>query len=296
MSNSSRTDWSRIDAMSDEDIDTSDIPPLDDEFFSRAELRMPTSKVPIVNSTNEMAQNSSSLLFDVDDSSNHNVTINWRDDPLDEFDIYAGRYQTAANKLAEDLLSHPSFHDIDPCPIVFLYRHAIELYLKAICLKGYKFFQVLDEKLLFDGKELTEEELKEKLFGKGGRNGHHLPSLLETVKRVTEKMSGDWGFDAGDPLQSYQDFRAAIEEFQTLDSWSSTFRYPYSKKENTASLPKGFTFDFASFKEKVEFIISVLDGISTQLRVDLDHALEFAYEQQQAEENFNPYIQDATGA
>ncbi len=43
MSNTSRTDWSRIDAMTDEDIDTSDIPPLSDEFFSKAKLRMPIS-------------------------------------------------------------------------------------------------------------------------------------------------------------------------------------------------------------------------------------------------------------
>lgn len=43
MSNTSRTDWARIDAMSDEDIDTSDIPPLSDEFFAKAKLRMPSS-------------------------------------------------------------------------------------------------------------------------------------------------------------------------------------------------------------------------------------------------------------
>ncbi len=43
MSNISRTDWSRIDAMTDEEIDTSDIPPLDDEFFLKAKLRMPSS-------------------------------------------------------------------------------------------------------------------------------------------------------------------------------------------------------------------------------------------------------------
>jgi uncharacterized protein (DUF4415 family) len=48
MSNTSRTDWSRIDAMSDEDIDTSDIPPLTDEFFSKAKLRMPSSSLPTV--------------------------------------------------------------------------------------------------------------------------------------------------------------------------------------------------------------------------------------------------------
>ena len=43
MSNISRTDWSRIDAMTDEEIDTSDIPPLSDEFFLKAKLRMPSS-------------------------------------------------------------------------------------------------------------------------------------------------------------------------------------------------------------------------------------------------------------
>lgn len=48
MSNTSRTDWSRIDAMTDEDIDTSDIPPLTDEFFEKATLRMPISAVNTV--------------------------------------------------------------------------------------------------------------------------------------------------------------------------------------------------------------------------------------------------------
>ena len=37
----SETDWARIDQMTDEDIDTSDIPPLDDAFFSAAQWRMP---------------------------------------------------------------------------------------------------------------------------------------------------------------------------------------------------------------------------------------------------------------
>jgi hypothetical protein len=37
----SETDWARIDRMSDEEIDTSDIPPLNDEFFAKAHWRMP---------------------------------------------------------------------------------------------------------------------------------------------------------------------------------------------------------------------------------------------------------------
>jgi uncharacterized protein (DUF4415 family) len=49
MNNTSRTDWSRIDAMADDDIDTSDIPPLTEEFFSKAKLRMPSSPLVTVS-------------------------------------------------------------------------------------------------------------------------------------------------------------------------------------------------------------------------------------------------------
>ena len=43
----SMTDWDRLDAMQDEDIDTSDIAPLDESFFANAELRMPKTKKTI---------------------------------------------------------------------------------------------------------------------------------------------------------------------------------------------------------------------------------------------------------
>ena len=49
MSNTSRTNWAKIDAMTDDDIDTSDIPPLTEEFFSKAKLRMPVSIVSTVS-------------------------------------------------------------------------------------------------------------------------------------------------------------------------------------------------------------------------------------------------------
>ncbi len=39
----SRTHWERLDALSDEEIDTSDIPPLTDEDFARSEWRLPAA-------------------------------------------------------------------------------------------------------------------------------------------------------------------------------------------------------------------------------------------------------------
>jgi uncharacterized protein (DUF4415 family) len=41
MNKSSETDWERVDAQTDETIDTSDIPELSDTFFARATLRIP---------------------------------------------------------------------------------------------------------------------------------------------------------------------------------------------------------------------------------------------------------------
>jgi uncharacterized protein (DUF4415 family) len=41
MNRQSETDWKRVEDMADEEIDTSDIPPLDDSFFAKAKLRMP---------------------------------------------------------------------------------------------------------------------------------------------------------------------------------------------------------------------------------------------------------------
>ncbi len=45
----SETDWARIDQMTDEEIDTSDIPPLEDTFFAAAQWRMPEKKTALMD-------------------------------------------------------------------------------------------------------------------------------------------------------------------------------------------------------------------------------------------------------
>lgn len=67
----SLTDWERVDALTDADIDTSDIPPLDDDFFANAELRMPEPK--------------------------RVITIRLDADVLDWFKAQGGGYQTRIN-------------------------------------------------------------------------------------------------------------------------------------------------------------------------------------------------------
>jgi uncharacterized protein (DUF4415 family) len=47
MNKSSNTDWDRIGAMTDQMIDTSDIPPLSESFFDKATLRIPRQPVTV---------------------------------------------------------------------------------------------------------------------------------------------------------------------------------------------------------------------------------------------------------
>ncbi|MDZ3993307.1 BrnA antitoxin family protein [Pseudomonas sp. Teo4] len=44
MTKESKTDWSRLAQQDDQDIDTSDIAALDDDFFRTAELRVPAKQ------------------------------------------------------------------------------------------------------------------------------------------------------------------------------------------------------------------------------------------------------------
>jgi uncharacterized protein (DUF4415 family) len=40
----SRTDWKKLATKSDTEIDTSDVPALDEDFFRQAQVRMPEAK------------------------------------------------------------------------------------------------------------------------------------------------------------------------------------------------------------------------------------------------------------
>ena len=47
MSNSSKTDWTKVDALTDETIDTSEALPLGKGFFAKAKLPTPSTLVPV---------------------------------------------------------------------------------------------------------------------------------------------------------------------------------------------------------------------------------------------------------
>ena len=47
LDSTSKTNWEMFDALTDETIDRSELPPLDDTFFARARWRMPKDPVAV---------------------------------------------------------------------------------------------------------------------------------------------------------------------------------------------------------------------------------------------------------
>ncbi len=77
--NTSRTNWQALAQMSDDSIDYSDIPPLTDEFFDRAILRIPAAQ----------AQNL--IHLDPDVKISINVIKHLSDRSVDKIDLYPVR-------------------------------------------------------------------------------------------------------------------------------------------------------------------------------------------------------------
>ena len=83
MHKTSSTDWKRLEAMTDDEIDTSDIPELDDDFFARAEVKVPAKK---------------------------SVTMRLDADVLDWFKSQGQGYQTRINQLLRKYMDAQNQH------------------------------------------------------------------------------------------------------------------------------------------------------------------------------------------
>jgi len=129
----------------------------------------------------------------VTNRSRTNVSLNFQGQPHDAFDLYADAYHRAGETLFETNFERQRQNDLDILPIAFLYRHAAELYLKAIVRKG-------NTLLALHGHPQGQI-----------RQVHSLKQLLDDVKEVSEQSS-----DLSDPFlrqiaQRSQAYRRAIQ-------------------------------------------------------------------------------------
>jgi hypothetical protein len=200
-----------------------------------------------------------------------NVVLNFSGRPKHELGIQSEAYHRSARVLVESFAGHGGYNDFDGCPIVYLYRHSLELAIKALLILGNQIA------LLLQNEELGTDESR--LF-RDHALAIHLPKLKLIFEAVGWPDAFDQiGFGSGEVEQ-------IIQEFDQYDPHSFAFRYPI-KKDGSASLPEHFVFDPLQFSRTLDPILTSLLGGCTGLEVFIDALHEArAYEEAEAQEGF----------
>lgn len=204
----------------------------------------------------------------------NNAVLNSTGDPKGEFGLYGDSFHRAAQVLVARTAPGGSMNSFDVCPIVFLYRHALELQLKSIILRR-------DDILRLDGKgELTEKDLFTE---------HSLTKLLRLAGHiVTDEM--EWK-DKFEEVGGYMEFEQIIKEFDSIDRRSDAFRYPVNKK-GEGSVEHNFAFDVHNIAGRLDPILNLLraaaDSLDDVYR-SMCEAIGEARQEAMADANYEPY-------
>jgi len=99
-------------------------------------------------------------------------------------------------------------------PVLFTYRHALELYLKAMVIAGRSL--------------LSSPPADDAIY-----RDHNLEKLRPHVEAIFEKLGWGWNFKI-DGLRSVQDFRRLVGRFDSLDHDSTRTRYTIDSNGQTA--------------------------------------------------------------
>ncbi len=197
------------------------------------------------------------------------VVLNWLGKPIEHFSRYAEAYHSAGRKLAEDYGSTGALRDFESAPVVFLYRHSFELYLKAVVLAGSKIVELQGGEGMAPDRALA---------------GHRLGEFVPQIKKIIAAVG--WSWDMGvEGLRTETDFVQLVKELEAVDPGSFAFRYPTDKK-GEAALPERFEFSVSAFANRLDPLLESLAGAVIGLEEYWDAAAEAAYEAQQDAEDW----------
>ncbi|GCE03645.1 hypothetical protein [Dictyobacter aurantiacus] len=208
---------------------------------------------------------SESLLFH-SSSLYGNVVLNFQPSAMNELGVYARAFHNAGQKLAEAMFSLPGYHDIDACPIVFLYRHSLELCLKAIVYEGFKIERLDNENHPFPNYLLTQ---------------HKLSQFIDDVRKTFNNVGYIWETET-EEMRTFNDFVRFVKEFDSVDAGSYTFRYPI-KKDAQASVPPHFIFHVPAFCQYMDALLETLEAALTGIQLVYDQRSEIMCDQRPGE-------------
>ncbi|MFQ5926113.1 MAG: hypothetical protein ACE5MH_01620 [Terriglobia bacterium] len=191
-----------------------------------------------------------------------NVVFNFTGQPILDLTAFALGYHMAGQALAARMAASRGYADYEGYPILFLYRHALELYLKAIVYRAAMLLKLVSEEQV-DTRQLFQR--------------HKLVRLLPAIRAIFNEM--DWDFE-GSGLASFDDFASFIRDLDSVDPGSYAFRYPVNRS-GEAHLPHHFVVNVVSFAQRMDILLRFLEGGATGIEEHWTAAAESRYELQQ---------------
>jgi len=196
-----------------------------------------------------------------------NIVFNFTGRTFDDLIAFADGYAAAGHALAERFAADPGHEDNEGYPILFLYRHALELYLKAIVYRG----------TTLNGLISGENVDTDRLFRR-----HPFGRLLPAIQAIAKQMR--WDFE-GSGLASYAEFAQFIHTLDEVDPESYSFRYPI-KKSGEAALRHHFVVSVLRFADLMDRLLSFLSGAATEIGERWELEAETTYEMEQLAAEF----------
>lgn len=181
-------------------------------------------------------------LFKADEDWWHNACLNFS---LDMNIGYVYGYKKAADILVEYIKHTQRDHDYLVYPIVFLYRHHLELIIK---------------KIIKDGNQLLD------ILNKVPQH-HKIKQLWDNCKTIVQKV---WPEGSPDDLDAVEQ---CLNQFNEIDQTSIGFRYPTDKQGNP-TIPEIKHINLRNLAEVMERISSFFEGVDTGISEYLSHKCE----------------------
>jgi len=164
--------------------------------------------------------------------------------------IFGLGYHEAARSLAERLLCQDNFPDYEGYPVVFLYRHSFELYLKGI---------------IYEAKVLAA--LNDVKFEANIYRCHKLRPLAELCARILPLVLPK----VKSLPQIVTDMRRVAAEFEEIDADSFAYRYP-TNNEGKPSSNQVQDVNLRSMYATMTPLLEMMDAVTSQLDWDLNQA------------------------
>ena len=171
--------------------------------------------------------------------------------PAADLFLYARSFHTAAKKLAGLLqLDTSQSADSDVSPVVFIYRHAVELHLKAVVLgDGGNFLATKPDALSI-------------------HKTHSVSWLAQFVCQIITAVKWEKEFRC-EGIESLADFKAAVEELNAVDPGSYVFRL-LVRAEGHDTAPGRGNLTIGDFARRMDALLELLDSTADALAAEWD--------------------------